>query len=474
MLNGTYVFVLKGFDSSSNPALVGGVIAFNGSGTITSGVMDMNLLSGFDSANMGSPMSVSSGSYSVGSDQRSCMTVTTIAGTQHYRLSVGNITSGVAAVAHVIDFDATGPFTAGRMYLQSGGPFSNSSITGTYVFGGSSIQNSAAAVGGGKFGVVGVVTFNGSGGVTGGAEDFNDNGTLDGSASNTTWPASALPISGGSYSVSSNGRLTVTVTVGGQNFNTVLYAVSASEALLMTSDAQTTAHIIAGESFLQSGAPFAANPLSGTYIGYDSGLGSGAAGTTRTDIILLGPLTSGSSTLTGTQLRNDASVFTSSPISGSYSVSSTGRLLISGGGGHEPVLYLVSPTQAFFLNGNGGVDSGFYESQSGGPFSNATASGTYAYGTIDPEAAGTGVNSGVAVFANPNLNTTEDDNSKGTLTVGSTQSFTYSVDATGLGHIPATCTLGTNCQTLFYIISPTKAVVMDATSTTPKIQIANQ
>jgi len=480
LLNGQYAFVLKGFDSSGNPALVGGVLAFNGTGTITSGTMDMNLLSGFDSANFGNPMSAS-GSYSVGSDQRGCMGITTAAGKQNYRFSVGKITSGVATIAHVIQFDTTGQpsslFTTGRMYLQSGGPFSNSSIDGSYAFGGSSIQSSANN-GGGKFGVVGVVSFNGSGGVTGGEEDFNQNGTLDGSFS--TWPASPISITGGSYSVSSNGRVTLTVTVGGQNFNTVLYAVSTSEALLMTSDSQTSHNIMAGESFKQSGS-FSANPLSGTYIGYDSGLGPNSTG--RTDIYLLGPLTSGNSTLSGKQLRTDGGTgsggtFSSGAISGTYSVAPTGRMIVSGGGGHEPVLYLVSTSQAFFLSGNGGVDAGFFQSQSGSPFSDTSASGTYAYGTIDPEDVNVSDESGVATFtpATTTISVTNDKNSNGSLS-GGTQAQTYSVDSTGLGYIPSGCTISassTTCQTVFYIISPSKAVVMDTTSNNPKITLADK
>jgi hypothetical protein len=479
-LNGNYAFVFKGFDSSGNPALVGGVLTFNGTnnnGLITAGTMDMNLLSGFDSANFGNPMTVSSGSYSVGSDQRGCMTVTTVAGTQHYRLSVGNITSGVASVAHVIQFDTTGLpsslFTAGRMYLQSGGPFSNSSINGSYAFGGSSPQS-----GGGKFGIVGELSFNGSGVVTSGEEDFNQDGSLDDTA-NTSWPASAIPITGGSYSVSSNGRSTLTVTISGQNFHIVFYAVSISEVLLMTSDPQTSSNVFGGESFKQPGS-FSANPLSGTYVGYDSGLGNGGAGTDRIDIYVLGPMTSGSNALTGTQLRNDAGTFRQQSLAGeTYSVSSTGRMIVAGVGG--PVLYLVNSSQAFLLAANGSVDSGFFQSQTGGSFSSSTVSGTYAYGVIDPEAAGSSIFSGVALFANPNLTVTEDDNSDGTLTVGSAQNFTYSVDSTGLGEIPVppatSCTVSassTTCQTLFYLISPTKAVVLDATSSDPKITIADK
>jgi len=479
MLDGQYAFVLKGFDSSGNPAVVGGVLTFNGTtnnGLITGGTIDMNLNSGVQT-NLG----LTSGSYSVGPDQRGCMVVTTSAGTQNYRFSVGNLNSGVASTGHVVDFDTTGPFVVGTMRKQTTSAFGTGSgqITGNYAFGVSSANNTAN--GGGKFGAVGLFNFS-TGNITGGEIDMNEYGTLDGSSSNTKWPTSPISInSGTTYSVSSTtGRGTFSFTPNGlATMDGILYVVSSTDVLALSSDTQTSNNLWAGELMQQSGTPFAANPLSGTYIGYDSGLGSSSG---RTDITLLGPMTSGSSTLTGTDLRDDSGTFSSQTLSGSYSVASTGRMTLSGGSGkNSPVLYLVNTSEAFLLNSNSGVDVGFFQSQSGSPFSDSSVSGTYAYGVIDPEIAGDSVKSGVVAFANPNATLTEDDNSDGTLTVDSTKSSTYSVDSTGLGTIPpsgsSSCTWSassTTCQSLFYIISPTKAVVMDATSSDPKITIADQ
>src|SRR5260370_22422957 len=114
------------------------------------------------------------------------MAITTWAGPQNYRFSLGNISYGVGSTGHVIDFDTTGPFTAGIMRKQSGS-FSAATLNGSFAFGASSPQN--AAQGGGKFGVVGVSTFNGGGGITGGPEDGHQNGNLHGSLANTNWPA---------------------------------------------------------------------------------------------------------------------------------------------------------------------------------------------------------------------------------------------------------------------------------------------
>ena len=413
------------------------------------------------------------------------MVVSTSAGTQNYRFSLGNLNSGVASTAHLVDFDPTGPFVAGTMRKQTTSAFGTGSgqITGNYAFGVWALQNSASCnngLCGGKFGAVGVFNFSG-GNVTGGEVDFNNNAQLDGNSANTSWPTSPVSInSGGTYSVSSTtGRGTLSFTPSGASsaVGVIIYVVSSTDVLVMCSDDQTSNTLFAGELLQQSGTPFSANPLSGSYVGYDTGLGSGSTG--RTDLLLIGPFTSGNNSFPFTQLRNDSGTFSSATVSGAtYTVSSTGRLISSAGGGnHPPVLYLANTSVAFSLNSNGGVDTAVFQSQSGGPFSTSSASGTYAFGEIDPQAASSTEFTGVAAFANPNLNVTQDANNFGSLSLGGTQSFTYSVDATGLGHIPSGCTISatsTTCQTLFLMISPTKAAVMDAASTDAKMTIADK
>jgi hypothetical protein len=481
LLNGSYAFLLKGFDSSNNPVLIGGVLTFNGAdnnGSITAGAIDMNLNSGVQSN-----LAVTSGSYGIGSDQRGCMTITTAAGTQNYRFALGNIAGGVASTGHVIGFDQGGPFTAGILRKQTTSAFSTSQVTGSYVFGVSSILN--VAQGGGKFAAVGLLNFS-SGTVTGGEVDLNTNGTLDANPANTTWPASPLTYSGGTYSISStNGRgaLSITLNVPGASpINTIIYVVSSTEVLILSSDFQTNAtgnNIFAGVALQQSGTPFAANPLFGSYIGYDSGLGN--TGTGRAEITLLGPATSGNNTVNVNLLRNDGGTFSPGSFSGTYSVSSTGRMILSGGG-HAPVLYLANDNQAFFLRSNPSVDSGFFESQSGSPFSNSSASGTYAYGPIDPENLNGNYGSGVAIFdpATGSISETDDGNqSGGTPGLGHTGSLTYSIDSTGLGLSPSGCSISitpATCQTIFYFISPTKAVLINNNpqSTTPKVYLLDQ
>jgi large repetitive protein len=482
LLSGGYAFLLKGLDSSGNPALVGGVITLDGAGHVTAGTMDMNLNSGVQTA-----INVSSGTFSVGSDHRGCMSLTTNSvtnATQTFRFSLGNIsgTPAVASTGHMINFDSGGPFTTGIMRKQSGGPFSNASVNGSFAFGASSIQN--AAVGGGKLGVVGVANFDGGGTITGGSEDFNQSGRLDGSAANTTWPASPVPITGGTYSVSANGHSTFTLTVSGITFHSVFFVVSSSEALFMVSDPQTSAIINAGQAFKQSGGPFSLSSLNGSYVGYDTALGT-SGGTTAAEIFLVNPAGNGNLTITIQQNKSGTISTQSGP--GTYNITdpTSGRVFVTLGGKHDTLLYLVSASKAFLLNDNGRVNFGFAELQSGSPFSSTSASGTYAFGSVDPEDPSVSEESGVATFASPNVSGTSDDNSNGS--TPSSNPFgpqSYSIDSTGLGVTPSGCTIGgagsAGCQLAFYIISPTKAALIQLQSsngtnrTNPEISVADK
>ena len=472
LLSGPYALLLKGFDSAGNPALIGGVLTFNGAannGLITAGAIDMNLNSGVQL-----DLAVISGAYGVGADQRGCMVITTSAGTQNYRFSLASISGGVASTGHVIGFDQGGPFTTGILRQQTGEPFSNASASGSFVFGGSSTESASA--GGGKLALVGVVTFDGSGGVTGGSEDININGALDAPGS-TTWPATPLAVTSGSYSISTNGRGTLTLTTSLGTSSNLLYLVSSSEALFMSSDPQTS-DILAGQAFLQSGTPFSANPLSGTYIGYDSGLGT----TARSDIFLAGPLTAGSNSLTATLQRNDSGTFSSFSFSGTYSVSSAGRMIFTPTAGitHPLVLYLVNSSLAFYVIGNGSVDSGSFQSQTGSPFSDSSASGTYAFGAIDPENLNGADSVGVSTFtpaASSTSQTYDGNQSGGTPGLDHALTLTYSIDSTGLGMFPSGCSIAVTpptCQQIFYVISPTRAVLINTQSSSPKLYLADQ
>src|SRR5260370_1085723 len=143
-----------------------------------------------------------------------------------------------------------------------------------------------------------------------------------------------------------------------------------------------------------------------------------------------------------------------------------------------PIFYVVSPNQAFILNPDNSVDAGFFQSQTGNPFSNTSANGTYAFGTIDPGDPTVNDNEGIATFTSPNVTVTVDANNNGLQNLGKLQGpSAYAVDSTALGTMPSGCSITATSPTpnvTFYVISPTKAALLDGLgSTTPDIQIAD-
>ncbi len=499
LLNGQYAFLLKGFDNGMSsgetqpePAIVGGVLNFNGSGSITTGTLDQNL----NSTGGVLSLSVTSGTYEVGSDRRACMAITTSQGTQHYRASLGNISGpGVAATGHMIDFDTTGPFTTGVLKLQTSTAFSTSQVTGNYAFEIASPQNTTSSAGGIQA-LAGVMYLN-DGTISGGEFDLNDEGTLEGDSTLTSWPASAgfAINSGGTYSIdpsSGRGTLTFSVNVNGGTINPadVIYVVSSSDFLILTNFNQTqTGGIFGGGEALQQSGKFSAASLNGTSVIYLSSLSLNCPTCNPpnppTSNTTIGVITAnGSGTFTagtiweiiGGNLENDS-------LSGTtYSAEATGRVLVTSGS-HPPVFYMVSDNEAFIMDGSASVQTGMAEPQT----STSAPSGTYAFGTIDPQDSNVGANSGAATFSGGSVSVTSDNNSNGNFSAGQTFGPLYVyVDSTGLGSISpntSACTIGSSlspCQLIFYSISGNSAVLMDLTndagqpSSNPSLQIADQ
>jgi hypothetical protein len=148
------------------------------------------------------------------------------------------------------------------------GKFSLSSLNGTYSFvtNGEVITSNAAT----SFALAraGSFTANGQGGITAGVEDVNSSGV-------TTL---AVQITGGSYTVSADGRGTLTLNLGsGGSINFGLVLTSISGGLMIDETFNSTqASTGSGNFILQTGGPFTVASAVGPYVFDFSGLdGSG-------------------------------------------------------------------------------------------------------------------------------------------------------------------------------------------------------
>ena len=122
------------------------------------------------------------------------------------------------------------------------------------------------------------------------------------------------------------------------------------------------------------------------------------------------------------------------------------------------------------------VESGAFQSQSAGTFSTASLNATVAFGTIQPDLGGIDQQAGIAAFDGAgNIAGTSDGNSSGTLKANQPFTGTYSIASNGLGIVPANCTIGTNCDNVFFLISTTSFVLLDTSSdTNPDLEFVAQ
>jgi hypothetical protein len=121
------------------------------------------------------------------------------------------------------------------------------------------------------------------------------------------------------------------------------------------------------------------------------------------------------------------------------------------------------------------------EPQVGSSFTNSSASGTYGLGSIDPAVPGVNNEEGTATFtpSSASINGTSDKNNSGGPIPDNPVTATYAINSSGVGLLPSGCTLtgaSANCENLFIVISPTRAVIIKVkpSNTTPVLDILEQ
>ena len=150
-----------------------------------------------------------------------------------------------------------------------------------------------------------------------------------------------------------------------------------------------------------------------------------------------------------------------------YSVAANGRVTITGGSGHQPILYLVGSNSGFFMDTGGSTAAGIFFKQASGTFSTGSVSGNYFIGVTAPTVTGASVLSGVGTSTgNGTVTSTLDGSSQSGLATAQSFTSTLTIASNGSG----TDTLGD----VVFLISPTKAIYMNTTNTTPTVTIAQQ
>lgn len=456
LLKGQYAFLLEGLDSSNQPNVAVGTITADGAGNISGGQEDLNLNAAGAEATVTIPPA--SNSYTVGSDNRGCLVLTTSSGTSTFRFALGSITSGVAAKGSLVEFDTT--YSGGVLKLQNASAFNTSAINGNYAFGFDSPLP-------GQFATVGFFSAS-AGTINAGSLDVNLAGNVNftGFSGAPTNPLSFT----GTDAVDATGRGTFTFTSASHQVNSVCYVVSASELYCISSDRQSVNAPFAGRIAQQSGGPYLAASMNGNSVLSLSGLASTSVGV-KVEIDLV--KTDGAGDFSQAGAANDGGTYSNSvTATGTYAVASNGRITIPGSN-PTPLFYLVAPNEAFGMGTDPFVSFGYIEPQTGTVFTNASLSGNYFFGQAAPCAVGSQLQTGVeALDGAGNLSGTADAIQPGSLLypAQSLVGGSYSIDSTGFGTITWTSTL----YNAFYVISPTKWVSIDTISTSPELQVTEQ
>jgi hypothetical protein len=467
-LNGHYAFLFNGFDDATGKQVaVAGSFTADGFGTITGGEEDINEPSGTHI------LVTFTGTYIVGLDNRGTATFNnSLPASVTYAFALGSFNAGVASKGRLIEFDdstgITGTRGSGTMRLQDPTTFLKSKITGLYGFGISG-QDST----GGRIAAAGLFSADGAGNISGGTEDINDAGTVTPNSVSFT----------GLYSApDASGRVTgsVTTTSTSQTTDFSLYVVSASEAFLMTTDAESISGLESGTVLSQASTPYTNSSLNAASVFYEVGV-NGASPTTQANVQIGLFTADGSGGLTIVSDENDGgSITANNTTSGlTYAVASNGRVTITGGSGTPPILYLVDTNKAFLLGANGSVGFGFLEPQSGAPFGLSSLGGTFFSGVAPPAVTASTVSSGVGMattgcirFPFPRcfhtLRVTQDSSANnGTLGSGVTSFSQFTVTSNGRTTVN---------NAAIYLISTSKFVRIDESTAdiAPTVSISDR
>jgi hypothetical protein len=449
---GTYAFHFSGFDSGGAVYAAGNFQAY-GSGNIGNGLEDINRTSGVTTS---LPFT---GSYSVGSDNRGTLTLTS---TQGIVIATYKFALASNGEAIFIEFDNSGTRGAGVIEQATPSQFLLSKISGPYVMG---LFGSDST--GKRAGLAGLFAANGAGALISGAADLNDAGTATTSSSVS-----------GTYAVSPSGRGTMLfVAPGVGTFNFAFYIVAQNEVFFVSTDSAASSDRLGGLGLSQVPGAYSSASFTGNGVFKLTGLD----GTTLSNVVAVGLLNfDGVAKLASGSMfdANNAGQIISQPaLSGSYSMAGNGRgtLTLTGAAPMTAfVMYAITKNDAFLLDvASSAALSGMVEPQASTSFGPTSIQGVFVPGTTttaNTKAANvTGLLNMDGVSA---LTGTQDESTPLANTPNESVTGTYTVGTNGRGTMNLTITApSSTTNRVFYIINNSKfeAIGVDPGDTTSTV-----
>ena len=465
-LSGSYAFTFRGYNTTGFVTFAGTFTA-DGNGGITTGEEDYNSISG-------TPVEYTNlvGTYTLGADGRGTFTFTGSTPAQPTQQTYA-FSIDPAGKGRFIEFDSSSTRGSGRINLQTvttcvvSGTNTNT-FAGSFAFGGAGFAGPAAA-GSGPIAFAGAFTANPP--ISPSTVGSIAQGEMDTNVPNQT-QAFNPGVSGLYQPGPDTTHCTMSLTSGNLGTQTFsVYPISAGDAFLVETDTVNgaTPYLASAEMIQQTvvGGSFPTQSvLSGPIAGGLSGqFLSGGLYLPDVAVLQITPQSSGSVQflIEDNQFGNVSNW--GSPFTVSYLADNLGRVQLSLVNPFEPILYLVSSSEAFCVGTlNGGPISGHFEGQSGSPFTPQVMANTFVEGTSAPAVSSDSDISGFLTLSDTAGVTGTQDVS--TATVNSTQSVmgTYALTNTGLTDGSGVMTLTSPVFTGdFFIITPSKIVMITTT-----------
>jgi hypothetical protein len=474
LLTGSFAFSFSGNNASGFVAAAG-TFTTDGNGNITTGEADITNLQGntlFKSI---------TGTYTAGQDGRGTITFTSVAGTPTFAFAID---TGGSGHGRLIEFDAAPVVTrgSGRLEAQSvttcvvSGTGTNT-YSGTFAYGGSGFASQFAPGGAGPIAFAG--TFTATPPVSPSTQGSLASAEMDSNAPDNV--LSDPSVSGIYQSGPDATHCTIGLSSSGlANPNYDVYPISFSDAFLIETDsvsATTPPNITLAEMKQQFGQPFFTGAMNGAIAGGVSGaVLNGSIYEPYVSVVQLAP-TTGLGSFNYSLADNTAGTVTNTngtPFAITYTSDQFGRIDTSGfvvNGVFEPVFYLVNSQEAFVVGMlNGGPIAGHLDPQTLSSFTAASINGTLVEGTSGPAVSADRDFSGFLTFngsvSPATIAGVQDESTSSANTSAEAVTGTYVLSGTGAtdGSGTATLTSPAASTRAFYIVSPTKVVMITTTA----------
>lgn len=452
LLNGQYAIMLQGWvgSGSGTPLLFGASFAADGTGKITQGQEQVNPYVNYSIS--GLSVIPSASGYSVGPDNRGCLTLTDQSeNTYTLHFALGAISGGAATRGDVILFNqqsSTPEYASGILRRQDPTAFSLNALAANYALGLDGWSGGPGSLM--HFAMAGSFAQNG-GNLSNGYADVNNGGSLLSDTNQVPGASfgniqSVAPLDGMTYAtLDIPGSFPADVTI---------YIINAYEFFIISNDlsGSTSAPIFSGRAIATSSA-FTASSLGDNYIFQLTGTSSGSPAAAIGMMSLSGGLTGN---VSGTIDQYTSGTASDQAVSGSYTFDQTsGRLAVTGtSASNSPICYLADASEdvsGFCISTDASASSGAFNVQPAATYSNSSLAGTFFFGCNKPMDNSIPGISGTVSVSSGNLTGTKDTSSPSAQTIGSTITLPLSISANGSGTLGANTVMVTNGSVIYFI-----------------------